>query len=307
MLYRPVKGKAAPRRIQSIEVGFRLIRVLETADGPLPLKDIAMGAGMRPGSAHLYLASFAREGIVQQDALTGHYGLGPAAVRLGLSAIRQMDLVDMAREELEVLRRTTACAAYLSVWGNRGPVIISALNGSNQGALAVKLGFVLPVLNSATGQTFLAYLPEDQTAETVAAELRSAGAELKSAMPTDIVRRVRELGFAASEGRLSEDFSALSAPVFDYGGTIVATLTILGAGRMLTGLSRKETLPLLLAASRRLSAKLGARPHLAGVAGNQEHEVRYEAKKTGEPKTAGKEAVKRVGNSRSKVEKKLSK
>lgn len=43
------------------------------------------------------------------------------------------------------------------------------------------------------------------------------------------------------------------------------------------------------------------------VAGGQEHEVRYEAKKTGKPKAAVKEAVKGAGNSRKKVEKALGK
>lgn len=43
----------------------------------------------------------------------------------------------------------------------------------------------------------------------------------------------------------------------------------------------------------------------ARVAGGQEHEVRYESKKTGKPKAAVKEAVKSEGNSRRKVEKKL--
>ena len=43
------------------------------------------------------------------------------------------------------------------------------------------------------------------------------------------------------------------------------------------------------------------------VGGGQEHEVRYEAKKTGKPKAAVKEVVKSEGNSRKKVEKKLAK
>ncbi len=43
------------------------------------------------------------------------------------------------------------------------------------------------------------------------------------------------------------------------------------------------------------------------VAGSQKHEVQYEAKKTGKPAAAVKEAVKSVGNSRKKVEKKLGK
>ncbi len=45
----------------------------------------------------------------------------------------------------------------------------------------------------------------------------------------------------------------------------------------------------------------------AKVAGGQKHEVAYEAKKTAKPAAAVKEAVKAVGNSRKKVEKRLSK
>ena len=246
------------RRIQSIEVGFRLIRVLEAAEGPLALKDIALAAGMLPGSAHLYLASFIREGIVQQDSATSHYRLGPAAIRIGLSAIRQMDLPLLARDDLDDLRRLTGCAAYLSVWGNRGPVILSALNGSNQGALAVRLGYVLPVLTSATGQIFLAHLPPDTTAPLIAAERAAAAQDPAPASLIDEIReRVRRQGFAAAEGQLSEDFSALSTPVIDYGGRIAATLTILGAGRVLAGPTRETSLAALLAAGRRLSNKLG--------------------------------------------------
>jgi hypothetical protein len=45
----------------------------------------------------------------------------------------------------------------------------------------------------------------------------------------------------------------------------------------------------------------------ARVAGGQDHEVRYEAQKTGTSKEEVKDAVKSAGNSRKKVEEKLSK
>jgi len=44
----------------------------------------------------------------------------------------------------------------------------------------------------------------------------------------------------------------------------------------------------------------------AKVAGGQDHEVRYEADKTGASKGEVKEAVKSAGNSREAVEKKLA-
>jgi hypothetical protein len=48
-------------------------------------------------------------------------------------------------------------------------------------------------------------------------------------------------------------------------------------------------------------------PDRAKVAGGQDHEVKYEAGKTGASKAEVKSAVKSVGNSRKKVEDKLGK
>jgi hypothetical protein len=49
----------------------------------------------------------------------------------------------------------------------------------------------------------------------------------------------------------------------------------------------------------------GRKQDRAQVAGSQDYEVRYEAKKTGRSASAVKKAVKKVGNSRKKVEKRL--
>jgi len=49
----------------------------------------------------------------------------------------------------------------------------------------------------------------------------------------------------------------------------------------------------------------GRKQDRARVAGTQDYEVRYESKKTGKSKAAVKNAVKKVGPSRKKVERKL--
>ncbi|WP_407179746.1 DUF3606 domain-containing protein [Bradyrhizobium sp. STM 3562] len=50
----------------------------------------------------------------------------------------------------------------------------------------------------------------------------------------------------------------------------------------------------------------GRKQDRARVAGGQDYEVRYEAKKTGRSKPAVKKAVKKAGSSRKKVERQLS-
>jgi hypothetical protein len=60
-------------------------------------------------------------------------------------------------------------------------------------------------------------------------------------------------------------------------------------------------------ASSKSSSTRGRNQDRARVAGGQQHEVRYEAKKTGASAADVKRAVKSEGNSRRKVEKKLGK
>ncbi|SMF58162.1 transcriptional regulator, IclR family [Xaviernesmea oryzae] len=258
------------RRIQSIEVGFQVIRAMEAANGPLPLRDIAAAAGMPPSKAHLYLVSFVKEGVAFQDPVTGHYGLGRFAIQLGLSAIRQLDVVELAREELASLQRATGFATYLSLWGDRGPGIVSKVDGARQGSLAVRLGYVLPLLTSATGQVFLSYLDESETAsvrqDEIAAAKRDSSEETASLAPRvttakdiqKVVETVRKQGYAMTVNSINSSFAAIAAPVFDYSGRIVATMTVLGADKQIAGSRKKPTLDALLAAVNRLSERLGA-------------------------------------------------
>jgi hypothetical protein len=51
----------------------------------------------------------------------------------------------------------------------------------------------------------------------------------------------------------------------------------------------------------------GRKQDRARVASGQDYEVRYEAKKSGRSASAVKKAVKKIGNSRKKVERKLGK
>jgi len=59
-----------------------------------------------------------------------------------------------------------------------------------------------------------------------------------------------------------------------------------------------------MAAAKKKTAR-GRKQDRARVAGGQKHEVRYESKKTGRSAASVKKVVKKVGNSRRRVEKRL--
>lgn len=248
------------RRVQSIEVGFRVLRVLRMADGLLPLREIAVRANMPPSKVHLYLVSFIRENMAYQDAETGFYGLGSFAIQLGLAAVRQVAVVTAAADFLPALRDETDCAIYLSLWGDSGPCIVSRADGNQQGAFTLRLGSILPVQSTATGHVFLAYLPREETQAVVAREReqRSEASCLADDEIEAVIAKVRADGVAATIGRLNSNFAGIAVPVFNADGTIAAALTLLGSTDYVVGERQDAFRASMLNAGTAISERIAA-------------------------------------------------
>jgi DNA-binding IclR family transcriptional regulator len=218
--------KSRQRGIQSVEVGFRLIRALEIAPGKLSLKALAEAADMPTSSAHLYMVSYCRLGLAVQDPITLRYGLGPYAVQLGLAGLRHLEVTDVARGYLEELQAEIPLAVYLSIWGNMGPTIVLKLDGSFQSPLSVRVGYVSPLLSTATGAVYLTYMPEHEIKRVLERELTERGGQ--DVDLEAIRKRVREMGVGISIGQMNEGYAAVSAPVLNHDGRLAGSITALG-------------------------------------------------------------------------------
>jgi len=240
---------AAPRKsprkgIQSLETGFRILDFLVKSGQPVALKDIALGTGLSPSSINFYLVSLQKIGAAIQDSRSGRYGLGPYAVRLGLAGLEQFDLFAVSRDRLVELANTVGHSVFLGVWGNHGPTIVYRADGIHSRSIfELRVGSVLPVLRSALGRLFLAHLPESVTAEFVDAELKdfrqqSVGLSRGELASADVIRnrsdlkktvqQARQQGMSRCRSGILSDYTAMSAPILDYGGTICAGITVMG-------------------------------------------------------------------------------
>ncbi len=220
--------------IQSIEVGFRLLEVLTQEPRAMMLRDLAQRAGMSPAKAHRYLVSFLRLGVVAQDPLSGRYELGGFALQMGLARLARVDGVKLARLALAGLRDTLDVTLGIAVWGNQGPTVVHWMESSHPAKAALKLGDVMPMLSSATGLLFAAYLPRGKTAPMIERELADArhasyGDTPRSAEQLErTLDEVREHGAARVEGMLLPTIHAFCTPVFDATGELALGLIALG-------------------------------------------------------------------------------
>ncbi len=225
---KPAKPVGQQRSIQSIEIGFTLINALERAEGPLSLKEVAQRAGMTASKAHFYMVSFKRVGLVTQYEDTGHYALGRYALDLGFSALRRLDLVEMSREAMRALSSRIGESVFLSVWGNRGPTIVFKVDGPRRIPMTLQVGYVLPLLKSATGRIFLSYLPAQQTAGYLREETLSLSPVQREGLDADkLKQRVVESGIAETDGLLNDGFTGVSAPVWNHQRDLAGAVTII--------------------------------------------------------------------------------
>ncbi len=220
----------AQRAVQSVEVGGRLLLTLADSGAALSLKDLAARAGMTPSRAHPYLVSYGRLGLVEQDAM-GRYDLGPAALRVGLACLQRLDPLKAAEPVLQALAARTGHAAALSVWGNFGPTVVRLIEASQPLHVALRVGSVLSIFDTATGRAFAAVMPPESLRQAIAGPLgEQMPAQLlaqRLAELPEIQDEARRHGVSRATGSPIPGVNAFSAPAFDLEGrpALVITLT----------------------------------------------------------------------------------
>lgn len=250
------------RHIQSIGIGFRLIDVLRRAPRKLPLKEIAAQADMTPTKAHLYLAAFSRIGFVTQDANTLRYGLGPEAVHIGLAAVGQLDIVSVSAAVMDALFGRFKVSVCLTIWGDIGPTIIRKLDPKQAMPNTLRVGSILPLLWSSTGNVFLTYGIDGPMRQILNKEI--AGRRDFRQRAEKIRDWVRANGFAWSESQLNQGFSAMSAPIFDHDDRLVAALTFVALAPQIGRSPKGDMAKALVAAAREISRGMGQAPAAGG-------------------------------------------
>ena len=221
--------------IQSVEVGFALLEALSRARGPLMLKDLAADAGMSAAKAHRYLVSFQRIELVVQDSRSARYDLGPAALKLGLASLSRLDAMRLARERVPAMMEQLQHTIALAVWGNHGPTLVHWEESPQAVTANLRLGDVMPLLSSATGRCFGAYLPREKSAALIEEELQRAQRQQRADLPQTLAAvdtlyaELRNHGCARVVDTLLPGIYAFCAPVFDADGRVVLGITTLGS------------------------------------------------------------------------------
>ena len=218
-------------KVQSVEVGMNLLIKFSRLGATVSLSQLAVETQMPASKVHRYLQSLMATGFVVQDANTSLYRLGPEALALGFAAMGHLDAIAASSQVLADLRDQLNETCILCVWGNRGPAVVRIEPAARSIVVNIRMGSVLPVLTSASGMIYAAFLDGQPVRDMMQLEreqLRHEGrSDLLRLLELEI-SKARKTGIATIRNVLTHGVNAVSAPVFDYQGHLEGVVTALG-------------------------------------------------------------------------------
>ena len=151
------------------------------------------------------------------------------------------------------------------MWGNHGPTIVHWEESPQAVTVNLRLGDVMPLLSSATGQCFAAFAPKEAIAPMLKEEMARAQKQGRSDLPTSMAEvralfeSVRQRGAARVVDTLLPGIVAFCLPVFDSDGHMALGMVALGPSGSFDAAWGGAVEGPLREAATRLSADLGFR------------------------------------------------
>ncbi len=171
------------------------------------------------------------------------HDLGAFSIDLGIASPNHIDAIRFATPVIEELSRRTDKTVGLAVWGNRGPTMIRWEESSRPLEINLRAGLVLPLMSSATGHVFAAFLPGSLVQSFYRPEMglnntHHGGSSADQINP--VLEEVRLHGMSRVIGNVVPDINerainAFSAPVFNQSGELILAFTMMGHADVLDG------------------------------------------------------------------------
>jgi DNA-binding IclR family transcriptional regulator len=122
----------------------------------------------------------------------------------------------------------------LAVWGNQGPTLVHWEESPQSVTVNLRLGDVMPLLSSATGRCFAAWLSKDAITPLLKEEIARAQRQGRTDVPATLadaralLADVRAHGAARVVDTLLPGIVGFCAPVFDSDGHIALGIVAVG-------------------------------------------------------------------------------
>jgi DNA-binding IclR family transcriptional regulator len=230
MLERMSADALEKHRIPVIDRMMSILELMEARPTGLSIREFVQALKLPRTTVYRILNSLELHGMVRRSG-EGDYVLGARLLALSskvASDILQYNLAAISTPHLQRFTAGTGQSSKISIVDNGSVLVLAAVQGTREYALAVWPGQHLPIHAGAAGKVLLAYMPEDEVEKLVAGDLAGyTGRTLtdRSRLRKELAK-IRRTGWAMDKGEYAPSINALAAPVLDRSGHVVAAMSV---------------------------------------------------------------------------------
>lgn len=215
--------------VRSVERAIDLLSVLENADHPMGVTELARATAMPKATTQRLLTVLEGRGLVQKEQ--GRYQMGVGVVPMAHAFLLGSNLTRAALPVLQELAQATDETAALYVRHGFHRVVVHRVEGPNPLRYAMPIGQRLPLHLGAAGLVLAAAMQDDELqamlhrlGEMQMADGRSLTREELAAK----LQRARQQGFTVARDERTMGVASVAAAVVRPGKPTLAAIAVTG-------------------------------------------------------------------------------
>ncbi|RAV21960.1 IclR family transcriptional regulator [Paenibacillus contaminans] len=228
------KDKDKEYSVPALDKAISILNAL--AESELSISEIYTQLELPKSTTFVILNTLEQHDIIKKSA-EGKYRLGQGMFRWSMSYLKSMDMLKIARPHMEQLVKETPYTAHLAVLYNEKAVYIDKVEGAGFVRFATTVGQSNELHASGVGKALASGLSDETITRIMSG--RQTDSENKSSRSLDKmmedIRFVREHGFSIEDEEFEEGIRCIGAPIYDYTGGVVASLSITALSKDLPG------------------------------------------------------------------------
>lgn len=223
-------GGASSYLVPGLERGLRILAEFSAREPVLGAPELSKRIGIPRTTTFRLLQTLEALGFLERVNGDRYFRLGVGVLRLGFEYLNSLELTDLGTPVLERLRDATGLSTHLLIRDQRDVVFVAKAqsNASMFGSVKVHVGTRLPAHATVHGHVLMGDLTRDALRQLYPEKRLEQFTERTPGTVDELYERVRHyarLGYAVSEAAFESGISAVTAPVRDHSGSIVAAIT----------------------------------------------------------------------------------
>jgi len=214
--------------LATLEKGIKILSLFNKTTPALNVSDVATQLGLPKSTAYRYLAVLKKHGLIEEDTKPGTYCLGPKILELS-QVVSRTSLRKLALPFMEQLARKTGETAILAGLRKHEGICLQKVEGHHALRVTHERGATFPLHAGATGKVLMAHLSQEEQNATIDDVGLPRFSETTITNPQRLrveLLKIKEQGFAESDGETILGSYSIAAPIFGRSGRIIAALSV---------------------------------------------------------------------------------